>query len=498
MSKEYLYSVQSYSMSKENPLYETYLDFCISARDLYNQSLFYIRNAFTGGNKLKNDTVLHENEIDVINFINGNIDICQRKDGKTFKKIDKSNYVLSYEHLQKLLYKTKNEVYFGNNLLPQTRNKVIKLAYQNMKSFLASVKDYKKSKDKYKGKPNLPKYRKPNQWVTFEIPSQSGQIVKAEDGYYFRIKSEDLKDKIGRRFYIGKEIHSGTLEKTSISYEYDKIVFRFTFKEEVLPTLKEDNNRYLGIDLGVSNFATISNNIGQRPIVIKGNIIKSKNQWYNKRKSILQERYMKCQTSKKFKEFLYKSMTPEEIEKDKNSKGIYITSKQLNSLSRNRDNYFHDIFHKISKYIVSYAINNDISKIIIGSNKDWKQEVNMTKKNNQNFVSIPYHKFIKILKDKAFRNGIEVITVDESYTSKSSILDLDILPIYEKNSNKNFHFSGTRKSRSYYSKVYGHIHSDVNGASNIIRRYNDKSFLNQDLFYLQQHPLGIREPIYIM
>ena len=171
----------------------------------------------------------------------------------------------------------------------------------------------------------------------------------------------------------------------------------------------------------------------------------------------------------------------------------------MNSLSRNRDNYFHDIFHKISKYIVTYSLENNISKIIIGSNKDWKQEVNMTKKNNQNFVSIPYHKFIKILKDKAFRSGIEVIIVDESYTSKSSILDLDILPIYDKNSNQHYNFSGTRKTRSdYISTIYGHIHSDVNGASNIIRRYNSNSFVNQDLSYLQQHPLGIRESIYIM
>ena len=494
-----MYSVQTYSMDKENPLYETYLDFCISARDLYNQSLFYIRNAFTGGVKLKNDKVLHENEIDVINFINGNINVCQRKDGSTFKKIDKTHYVLSYEHLQKLLYKTNNEVYFGNNLLPQIRNKVVKLAYQNMKSFFSSMKDYKNSKSKYNGKPNLPKYRKPNQWVTFEIPSQSGQIVKEEDGHYFRIKSEDPKDKVGRRFYMGKEVHRGTLEKTSVSYEYGKIVFRFTFKEGITPILKEDNGRYLGIDLGVSNFATISNNIGQRPIVIKGNIIKCKNQWYNKRKSILQERYMKCQTSKKYKEFLYKSMSLEEIEKDKNSKGVYIISKRLKSLSRNRGNYFHDIFHKISKYIISYSLDNDISKIIVGNNKDWKQEVNMTKKNNQNFVSIPYHKFISILKDKSLRYGIEVITIDESYTSKSSILDLDILPIYEKNSNQYYNFSGMRKTRSdYFSNNYGYIHSDVNGASNIIRRYNSNSFLNLDLSYLQQHPLGMRESIYIM
>ena len=201
---------------------------------------------------------------------------------------------------------------------------------------------------------------------------------------------------------------------------------------------------------------------------------------------------MKCQTSKKYKEFLYKSMTPEEVEKDKNSKGTYISSKKLNSLSRNRDNYFHDIFHKISKYIIYYAQTNDISKIIIGNNKDWKQEVNMTKKNNQNFVSIPYHKFISILKDKLSRYGIELIIVEESYTSQASFLDLDSIPIYKKDSNSNYNFSGKRiKTKVYQSFQHGYIHADVNGASNILRKHFPNAFDNLDLCCLQQTPIGI-------
>ena len=458
--EEKLYSTQTVSIDKNHPDYDIYLDYCISARDLYNQSLYYVRNIFTGGNKLKNSYSLHTNEIDVINFVNDNIDICSKKDGSYFKEISKDNYVISYYHLQKLLYKTKNETYFNNNLLPQTRNKIINLACKSLKSFLSSIKDYSKNPNKYKGRPKLPKYKKDFQWISFEIPKQSGSIMELEDGFYFKTKNSQI--------YLGKEIHKGDLVKTSVSYEYGKIVFRFTF-EEPLVLQKEDNGRYLGIDLGVDNFATISNNIGQRPIVIKGKVMKSKNQWFNKRKAYLTSCYKVCQ-----------------LRKDEG----YIHSKQLDSLSKNRENYFHTVFHQISKFIIKYALENDISKIVIGDNKGWKQEVNMGKVNNQNFVSIPYYKFIKMLTDKASRYGIEVISQEESYTSKSSMLDLDILPIY-KNDNENYVFSGSRKrTKLYHSLKYGDIHADVNGASNILRKHFPNAFDNVSPFYLQQNPVG--------
>ena len=45
------------------------------------------------------------------------------------------------------------------------------------------------------------------------------------------------------------------------------------------------NNHIVGIDLGVNNFVTMINNVGVRPAIIKGNIIKSMNQWYNKERA---------------------------------------------------------------------------------------------------------------------------------------------------------------------------------------------------------------------
>lgn len=458
-----MYSTQTLSLSQEHPLYNTYLDYLVSARNLYNQCLYYCRNVFTGGHKLKNDKSLFDNEISVIDFVNSNLDLVNAGTPERFKKIDKDNYILSYYHLQKLLYRTNCDTYFNNNLPAQSRNKIIDLACKNMKSFFKSVRKYSSDKQSLLGRPNLPGYRKENQWITFEIPNMSGKITEIGGIYYFYCKYGDY-------ISLGNKLHNGRLIKTSVSYEYGKIVLRLVFEEEDKP-LREDNGRYLGIDLGVDNFATISNNIGLRPIVIKGKVMKCKNQWFNKRKSELTSCYKACQLQKEF--------------------GI-ITSKQLYSLSRNRDNYFRDIFHKISKYVLNYALENNISKVVIGDNKGWKQNSNLGKVNNQTFVSIPYQIFINILVDKGKRFGIEIIQQEESYTSKSSILDLDILPIFKENDTQTYNFKGKRvKTKVYTSFNKGNLHADVNGASNILRKHFIDCFDNCNLSYLQQTPIGI-------
>ena len=120
----------------------------------------------------------------------------------------------------------------------------------------------------------------------------------------------------------------------------------------------------------------------------------------------------------------------------------------------------------------------------------------MGKKNNQNFVSIPYHTFISILKDKLSRYGIEVIIVDESYTSQASILDLDSIPTYKKGSYIKPNFKRI-ETKVYKSFQHGYIHADINGASNILRKHFSNAFDNLDLGYLQQTPIGIYEKSYI-
>ena len=40
--------------------------------------------------------------------------------------------------------------------------------------------------------------------------------------------------------------------------------------------------RIISIDIGMNNFAAITNNIGKEPNLIRGKTLKAENQWYNK------------------------------------------------------------------------------------------------------------------------------------------------------------------------------------------------------------------------
>ena len=101
------------------------------------------------------------------------------------------------------------------------------------------------------------------------------------------------------------------------------------------------------------------------------------------------------------------------------------------------------------------------------------------------------------MKDKLSRYGIEVILVEESYTSQASFLDLDDISIYKKGNPITPNFRGSRvKTKVYHSFQHGYIHADVNGASNILRKHFPNAFDSLNLSYLQQTPIGVYSKFY--
>ena len=125
-------------------------------------------------------------------------------------------------------------------------------------------------------------------------------------------------------------------------------------------------------------------------------------------------------------------------------------------------------------YTVKNALKKDISLIVIGNNKTWKQEINLGTKTNQNFVSIPHTQLIEKIKYKAKMVGIQVQTVEESYTSKCSALDLEEIKKHEV-------YLGKRVKRGLF-KASGdiYINADANGALNILRKVIGDEFLKEN------------------
>ncbi|MED4871365.1 transposase [Geobacillus stearothermophilus] len=219
----------------------------------------------------------------------------------------------------------------------------------------------------------------------------------------------------------------------------------YSYKKEI-PNMIRESNRVVGIDLGLNNFVTMVNNIGETPIVINGKGVKSINQYYNKQKAYFQS-----------------------ILKKQNGLNW---SKRLEKLTLKRNNKIKDFMHKASRYVVDWCVKHNIDTIVIGKNDNWKQEVDLGKRLNQAFVQIPYDMFIEQLQYKCEEVGIKVVLTEESYTSGTSFLDGEA-PIKE-NYDKN-----RRIKRGLFKSNKGIlINADVNGAYNIMRKVFPKTFAN--------------------
>ena len=67
--------------------------------------------------------------------------------------------------------------------------------------------------------------------------------------------------------------------------------------------------------------------------------------------------------------------------------------------------------------------------------------------------------------------GIKFTKQEESYTSKASFFDNDIIPKYNPNVPKEYNFSGKRIKRGLYKTQNGYyLNADVNGALNILKK----------------------------
>jgi putative transposase len=228
---------------------------------------------------------------------------------------------------------------------------------------------------------------------------------------------------------------------------------------------KPFNYRVASIDLGVDNFVTLTNNIGLKPVVINGKIIKSINQYYNK---VLSEKMP-----------ILKNIHKQDW------------SNELERLMDKRNNKISDFIHKSSRWLVNYCMKHKINTLIVGNNKEWKQNINIGKVNNQKFIYIPFMDFIQKLAYKCEDVGIDFIQTTESYTSKASFLDNDEIP---KEYDENLHpeFSGKRIKRGLYRSKNGTlINADVNGSYNIGRKVFPKEFNLEGIVGVGLHPVRL-------
>lgn len=323
---------------------------------------------------------------------------------------------------------TQNKDYIS--LPRKVSNNILQLLDRNYKGFFKSLKDYKNNPNKYLGRPKLPKY-KDSLKGRFIVPYEKGAISKSQFKKHHIINFSQTNIKIKTKIKSWDQIQAGRIIPTNYGFKIEIIYNKSKIENNL------NKNNVLGLDLGVNNLIAGATNNGNT-FLIKGTPLKSINQYYNKIKRKIQSDL-------------------EKINKNK-------TSKRLIKLTNKRNNKINYYLHNTSKKIIDYCLTNNIGTIIIGHNKNWKQNVNIGNKNNQNFVNIPFNTLIEQLKYKCSLNNIDCILTEESYTSKCSFIDNE--PI-----KKHDNYLGNRVKRGLFKSSTGIIiNADINGAFNIIKK----------------------------
>lgn len=237
------------------------------------------------------------------------------------------------------------------------------------------------------------------------------------------------------------------------------------------PPLVEDNGRYASIDLGVNNIMSVFFNCTSESMLINGRPVKSINQFYNKKKAKMYGELSLCQN------------ISVENGRGYQNKAKHYDSKRLRKLNSDRNNKINDSLHKITRFLVNHIVSLDVSKVIIGNNIGWKQDIKIGKRNNQTFVGIPHSTIISMLEYKLRLVGIELITTEESYTSKCSALDREKIGKHGK-------YTGRRIKRGLFRTGDGTlVNADINGAINIMRKvFPDESIYFDGIEDAAVHP----------
>ena len=338
-----------------------------------------------------------------------------------------------FANKQFLNYQAINKMYAGDNqpdyrALPAKVSKHTQmLVDRNFKSFFALLK--LKEQEKYNKPIKIPSYLKKTgrQVVHYE----KGAISFKNQGFiqlsktHIKIKTSLTKESVQfvrlvpRNHYIAIEIGYNVNE----------------------PELKSNDN-VLAIDIGVNNIASCVTTDGDK-MLVNGKPLKYINHNYNKAVANAKSKLKTIHNQN--------------------------SSHYINQITNKRNNRINDYLHKITTYIVNHAVSKDIGTIVVGYNKEWKQDTKMGKVNNQNFVQIPFYRLINMLEYKCRLKGIKFQTITEAYTSKCSFID-------DEEIKKHQSYSGRRITRELFKTKNGLIiNADINGAYNILKKYMQKN-----------------------
>ncbi|MEQ8382846.1 MAG: transposase [Coleofasciculus sp. A1-SPW-01] len=323
---------------------------------------------------------------------------------------------------------------------------IIKKLVETWFSYVEAKKDWSKHPEKYKSEPRLPRYKD-------KVKGRNIVIYHHESIY-----KADLKQ--GRCHLSMSNISIPTkvenIAEARIVPSCNCYILEIVYEASKVSLIQSE--WVAGIDLGIDNLVALtSNQPGFKPMLVNGRPLKSRNQYYNKLKSQLQS----------------------------NLKSERRTSQRIQALTYHRNRFVENYLHNTSRLIVNRLKQQGIGTLVIGKNEGWKQQVNMGKRNNQKFVNIPHALLIDQITYKCELAGIKVVIIEESYTSKTSAIDLEP-PC------KQSKYAGRRVKRGLFKSSNGRvINADINGSIQIIRKYLPEAFTAEGVVSCAVQPIRV-------
>ena len=387
--------VEKHLIRPSSPYFAMLQDFCHRAKNLYNHANYIVRHEF----------------------------------------IDNGNWI-RYQELDDRLKADADYPDYRSMPAAQAAQQTLRLLDKDWKSFFAAIKDWKEHRDKYLGRPKLPRYKEKDGLAILVLTNQNCKLKDNLLNFPKKFNGFTIKPKFVEKEYVSFQqvrfIPTGT-----------DIVAEVVYKIKDVP-LMEDTGRYAGIDIGVSNLLTMATNTGHCPMIVNGRIPKSINQFYNKE---LAHRKELCQRMN----------------------GRH-SSRSIQRLTSKRNRCINDYLHKASRLIVRECAERGVSTIVIGKNDGWKQKSTLSDTVNQHFVQMPFARLIEMIEYKAKDCGIAVILTEESYTSGTSFLDNEAPTKEHYNKNRRIH-------RGLFRADDGRrINADVNGACQILKKVFPNAF----------------------
>lgn len=343
----------------------------------------------------------------------------------------KKGFWLSMNTVQKYILRWAQNI----PLHSQTKQALVQRYFEALKSYFKASKTNQGLKPPFR----TPKYT--------NVVWKNQAVKLLEDGT-LRLAMGNGNDPLYIPTTLPKEVD---IRRVELVYDkrQDKYFFHVTVSFESQTNIS--GSKVVGVDLGVVHPITASTE--DKVVIYNGGVLNSKLRYRNKKLAELQKKLAKKKPgSRRYRKLVRAKRR--------------LLAKLYNQIK--------DILHKYTTHFVGWCLTEGVGTIAIGDLRGIRDRVDYSARVNQKIHQWLFRKISDLIKTKAEALGIEVVFVDESYTSQTC-------PVCGKR-----HKTSTRNFRC--TDCGFEWHRDAVGALNIRKKYTGESLVVGAL----TSPVGVR------